>query len=731
MLFHTKRTRAYMLLIMDSILHVVSMIISGAMRHGGSIFLRDYFPMPTYTAIMILIVVFYAMLFIGKEDTKQDIMEQGPFYYCVDVMKNQMILLLFLMFFLFLTKQGQEVSRYILIAFSVINTLAECILRFFYVKFLHHYMRNNLSASRILLVTLTLRAETILDEICDKRRNPQNIAAIVLLDGDGKPGKIRGIPVVGNRENILSTHKDNVYDEVFIHIPYDYDIPLESIIMGFEQMGIPVSLNIDVFNLAVEEKAITSFGPYNVISFKPNSQKLVPMMCKRLMDIIGSLFGLFLTGILTLVLAPVIKIQSPGPVFFSQVRVGINGRKFKMYKFRSMYIDAEQRKAELMGQNEMQGLMFKIKDDPRVTPIGRFIRRTSLDEFPQFLNVLKGDMSLVGTRPPTLDEYVRYENFHLKRLSIKPGITGLWQVSGRNNVKNFDDVIRLDFRYIDQWSLLLDIKILLKTVGVVFGKEKEWKDSCCILGVNISVVNMEETVRCLMEHYREWSGKYICVSNVHTTVMSYENEAYRAIQNGAVMTLPDGKPLSIVARKRGCEMMERVTGPDLMGEIFRISPEYGYRHFFYGSSPETLLKLKEKLLKTYPGLEIAGMISPPYRELTEAEDREYVQKINDAEADFVWIGLGAPKQEYYMAAHEDRIHGLMIGVGAGFDYYAGNIKRAPLFWQKCSLEWLYRLLQDPKKLWKRYLFTNGKFIRLVRKENRALHRASGDAKTFK
>jgi lipopolysaccharide/colanic/teichoic acid biosynthesis glycosyltransferase len=139
-----------------------------------------------------------------------------------------------------------------------------------------------------------------------------------------------------------------------------------------------------------------------------------------------------------------------------------------MYKFRSMYCDAEQKKAELSDQNEMDGLMFKMEDDPRITRVGRFIRRTSLDEFPQFFNVLKGDMSLVGTRPPTVDEFTQYQSYHKRRLSVKPGITGLWQVSGRNDIRDFDEVVKLDLEYIDNWSIALDIKILLKTIGAVF-----------------------------------------------------------------------------------------------------------------------------------------------------------------------------------------------------------------------------------------------------------------------
>lgn len=180
-----------------------------------------------------------------------------------------------------------------------------------------------------------------------------------------------------------------------------------------------------------------------------------------------------MTGILTVFIAPIIKIKSPGPVFFSQIRVGKNGKKFKIYKFRSMYMDAEARKKELMEKNKIQdGLMFKMDNDPRIIKgIGNFIRKTSLDEFPQFLNVLKGDMSLVGTRPPTVDEWEKYEVHHRKRLAIKPGITGMWQVSGRSGITDFEKVVELDTEYITNWNLGLDLKLLWRTVVVVFRGE--------------------------------------------------------------------------------------------------------------------------------------------------------------------------------------------------------------------------------------------------------------------
>ena len=241
---------------------------------------------------------------------------------------------------------------------------------------------------------------------------------------------------------------------------------------------------------------------------------------------------------------------------------------------------------------------------------------------------------------------------------------------------------------------------------------------CEILKTNINVTNMSDTIKYIAGHLDDLRGKYICVSNVHTTVMSYENEEYRKIQNGAAMALPDGAPLSSYSRRKGYKQAQRVTGPDLMLELFAISKEKGYRHYFYGATEETLQSMKEVLERDYPGIEIAGMYAPPFRALTPQEDAQIVAKINESRPDFIWIGLGAPKQEEWMYQHMGQLQGVLIGVGAGFDYLAGYIKRAPRWMQRMSLEWLYRLLQDPKRLWRRYFTSNVKFICLTRMDKK-------------
>lgn len=245
-------------------------------------------------------------------------------------------------------------------------------------------------------------------------------------------------------------------------------------------------------------------------------------------------------------------------------------------------------------------------------------------------------------------------------------------------------------------------------------RNEEKMKTCNILGTNIAVTNMAETVAYIEEHIEELRGKYICVSNVHTTVTGYEEEDYRHIQNSAALALPDGKPLSLYSKKHGFPEAERVTGPDLMGELF--TRNNGLRHYFYGGTKETIEVLEKKLPETYKDLKIAGMVSPPFRPLTPEEDEKAVREINEAKADIIWVGLGAPKQERWMYEHRDKVSGVMIGVGAGFDYYAGTIRRAPMWMQKMSLEWLYRLMQDPKRLFKRYFVTNFKFLRLTMKK---------------
>ncbi len=233
---------------------------------------------------------------------------------------------------------------------------------------------------------------------------------------------------------------------------------------------------------------------------------------------------------------------------------------------------------------------------------------------------------------------------------------------------------------------------------------------CNILGIHTVVTDLESATEEIVRNLEHLKGQYICLTNVHTTTMARGNEEYRRVQNSSYMSLPDGKPISFVQRCFGFSNASQVPGPDLMPALWKRTAGTGIKHYFYGSSEKTIAGLKEKMQKQYPDTQVAGMYSPPYRALSEEEDAEIVRKINESGADILWVGLGAPKQEQWMYDHRDRIQCLMIGVGAGFDFHAGTVKRAPLWLREHYMEWLYRLFQDPKRLWKRYVVTNVRFL---------------------
>lgn len=283
--------------------------------------------------------------------------------------------------------------------------------------------------------------------------------------------RIVGNPPLGEVQNIAEICTTHTVDEVVICLPWEQTGVADEVRHLLQDMGITVRMVPDrpVF-LPLRDELTYFRDEIPMFTYYGKPFDVGQLFLKRCLDVAGALAGLGLTVFLFPFIALAIRLNSPGPLLFRQVRVGENGRLFTCWKFRSMYQDAERQKRELIPLNEMNGAIFKIRNDPRVTRVGKFLRRMSLDELPQFWNVLRGEMSLVGTRPPTPDEVAGYEYKHRKRICIKPGITGLWQVSGRNEIRNFDEVVRLDIEYIDQWSLWLDVKILMKTFRVLLAR---------------------------------------------------------------------------------------------------------------------------------------------------------------------------------------------------------------------------------------------------------------------
>jgi len=296
------------------------------------------------------------------------------------------------------------------------------------------------------------------------------IVGFLQLQNEPPAQKLLGFNVLGRLADLKDVCKFYAVDEVVFCLPKEYMGEISDHLRELEEVGITARMVIDFYDVPRAKLEITFFHEIPILTFYSKSFDADQLLLKRGLDIVGALVGLFATVLLFPFIALAIKIDSPGPLLFCQKRVGINGRIFKCWKFRSMYLDAEKRKKELLHLNEMNGAIFKIKDDPRITRVGKILRKTSLDELPQFWNVLKDEMSMVGTRPPTPEEVTRYEDWHRKRICIKPGITGLWQVSGRNQIQNFDEVVRLDLEYIERWTFWLDVKILFKTLWVVFAR---------------------------------------------------------------------------------------------------------------------------------------------------------------------------------------------------------------------------------------------------------------------
>ena len=422
-------------------------------------------------AVMITFFEFFVAFFC---ESYKDILKRGKIQEGIAVVKHTVVLMLLSTFYLFILQEGDSYSRSALVLMGIFFALFAFGARLGWKELLMYRRDGNFGKRSLILVTTADRAEEVITNITLHNFNGLKVTGLVLMDSDRVGQEICGVPVVSDTDHVSEYIRREWVDEVFISLPKRVELP-DKLISDCSEMGVTLHLELaKVKNMKGQKQIVERLGGYAVLSTCVNFATTRQLFIKRMIDIFGGLAGCLATGILTLFIGPAIYIKSPGPIFFSQVRVGKNGKKFKLYKFRSMYPDAEARKAELMALNRVKdGMMFKMENDPRIIGgekgkgIGNFIRNTSLDEFPQFWNVLKGDMSLVGTRPPTVDEWEKYELHHRARLAIKPGLTGLWQVSGRSDITDFEHVVELDTDYIVNWNFALDLKILCKTVQVV------------------------------------------------------------------------------------------------------------------------------------------------------------------------------------------------------------------------------------------------------------------------
>ena len=408
---------------------------------------------------------------------------RGYYKEFVALARQTAIVFLIPVSYLFAVKSSHEFSRVMFTIMICVFFILDYCLRIIHKEILKN--STNITRRRAMLIISELAdAKDALDAVLESTGYTYNIKGFVIADNEIECDSIGGYPVICSINHVADYICQNWVDDVLI-VSENFSDSAEEIITELSETGVVVHVALSrTKNILGQKQFIETYGNYNILTSCMHEASVIEILIKRLVDIIGSIFGCIVTFLIFLVIAPIIKRKSPGPILFKQKRVGRNGKIFTMYKFRSMYMDAEERKRELAAANRVSdGMMFKIDFDPRIigneelpdgtrkTGIGDFIRRTSIDEFPQFINVLKGEMSLVGTRPPTLDEWVKYDLHHRARLAIKPGITGMWQVSGRSEITDFEEIVALDTKYINEWSLGLDIKILLKTIGVVFKKE--------------------------------------------------------------------------------------------------------------------------------------------------------------------------------------------------------------------------------------------------------------------
>lgn len=404
------------------------------------------------------------------------IMRRGYLQEFKAVFRHMCWILFLQIAYLFLSKRSSEFSRMVIIGYVILGVLFLYGGRVLWKRFLLRKGKLVYSKRSVLLVTNSARAERVAATVLNHTFNEIEVPGIVLVDKDDLVGtRIHGLEIVATFSEILDYIQTRWVDGILLSVSRDIHLP-QNFVADCVEMGVTVHEELTMESANTKNQRLDRVGGFIVLSTNIRIATQKQMFMKRALDICGGLVGMLGTGIITLFLAPAIYLASPGPIFFSQMRVGKNGRKFKIYKFRSMYMDAEERKKELMEKNEMQGFMFKMDADPRIIGsgpdgtrhgLGWFIRKTSLDEFPQFWNVLKGEMSLVGTRPPTVDEWEQYGHHHRARMATKPGLTGMWQVSGRSDITDFEEVVRLDKEYIENWSFGLDLRILFKTVLVV------------------------------------------------------------------------------------------------------------------------------------------------------------------------------------------------------------------------------------------------------------------------
>ena len=469
-------------IIIDAILLNISLILAYVIR------MRNFkmFLFSEYRSIAIILTILHLCIVLFSS-TYSDVLYRGYFTEFKKVALHTVKLVAFSFVLLFFMGNLGEKSRFILLAFPVFFLVLSYFAHILWKKFLLRTTKRGENMRQFVVVTDQRHINEALSKLQDGTDVSFSLKGVCLTKEPDinsslfRESVYKGVPIVAVGNDMYDYCINEVVDGVIICLGTKHIDEMRKLADNFLNMGVTVYVVMNLFAKDMPHTMFTHLNSARVISTSINTASPLSLFVKRAADIFFGICGCIATGILFLFLAPLIKKADPkGPVFFKQERAGRNGRTFYMYKFRSMYVDAEERKEELRKDNEMEGLMFKIDGDPRILGsgkdgkrkgIGYRIREWSLDEFPNAWSILKGDMSVVGTRPPTMDEYEKYELRHKSRLAVKPGLTGLWQVSGRSDITDFEEIVKLDNEYIQNWTIGMDIKIMLKTFVAVFRRQ--------------------------------------------------------------------------------------------------------------------------------------------------------------------------------------------------------------------------------------------------------------------
>ncbi|SDI03491.1 exopolysaccharide biosynthesis polyprenyl glycosylphosphotransferase [Pseudobutyrivibrio sp. 49] len=452
------------IILLDTIAALLAMIIALFFRFERILF-WDVIPHEYIYENIMIMIVFASVLNAALRDPYTGIVHRNKWQELKAVVIHSFVNLCGILIFLYAFRYSNRISRVVILSWFVLMVFIMFAVRIVFKRIVRVRKHDDSLKSSMLVIADSSTINHCLSQLAASDYVEYKVVGCAIIDKDWVGKKIQGVPVVGDCDSVFEYIRTHVVDEVFIDGKNRYSEEL--LAERLTDLGCTVHISLIHTEHLMKNRAIEYYGDYITMTTSMHMATNREAFCKRTIDILGSLVGLLISAVAFVFIAPVIKIQAPGPVFFSQTRIGKNGRRFKFYKFRSMYTDAEERKKELMDQNEMNGLMFKMENDPRIFPAGHFIRKYSIDELPQFWNVLIGDMSLVGTRPPTENEFVQYELHHKARLASRPGLTGMWQVSGRSDITDFEEVVALDTEYIKNWSLGLDLQIILKTIAVV------------------------------------------------------------------------------------------------------------------------------------------------------------------------------------------------------------------------------------------------------------------------